>query len=223
MTYALHKDWLPALSFVLLIACSGATAKKETVFASGSANEKQTEWRQGDIVFQVSRSGQGAAIQAATRSKYSHCGMLFQESGKFYVLEAVQPVKITSIEKWIKQGDDGHYVIKRLKEAEKVLTPAVIEEMKKEGKKMLGKNYDLTFRWSDDRIYCSELVWKIYQRTTGIELASLDSFRDFDLTGELTRMILKDRFGDKVPYDEKAISPGKLFESDRLRRVQVVN
>src|SRR5437867_163185 len=24
--------------------------------------------------------------------------------------------------------------------------------------------YDLTFEWSDDKIYCSELVWKVYER-----------------------------------------------------------
>ena len=42
--------------------------------------------------------------------------------------------------------------------------------MKNEGEKFKGKNYDLTFEWSDDKIYCSELIWKIYKRSTGIEI-----------------------------------------------------
>jgi hypothetical protein len=33
--------------------------------------------------------------------------------------------------------------------------------MKATGEGFLGKDYDLTFGWSDERLYCSELVWKV--------------------------------------------------------------
>ena len=35
---------------------------------------------------------------------------------------------------------------------------------------MNNKDYDLYFEWSDDKIYCSELVWKIYKNGADIEL-----------------------------------------------------
>jgi uncharacterized protein YycO len=213
-----------AVVILLLIAgCADRSAAQKQSGPSKVGQDKRGELQEGDILFQVSRSGQGAAIQAATRSPYSHCGIFFQDSGKSFVLEAVQPVRITPLEKWISQGDGRHYVAKRLKNAEMVLTPAVIQQMKKEGKKHIGKKYDFTFQWSDDRIYCSELVWKVYARATQIELASLDLFSDFDLSGELTRKILRDRFGDDIPLDEKAISPGKIFESDKLKTILTVN
>lgn len=106
---------------------------------------------------------------------------------EYYVFEAVQPVKITSLDKWIARGKDGHYVIKRLKNAEQVLTAATLKKMKKEGDKFKGKNYDLTFEWSDEKIYCSELIWKIYKRATGLEIGKLERLSDFDLKNEVIK------------------------------------
>ncbi|MBL0316391.1 MAG: hypothetical protein IPP69_11655 [Flavobacteriales bacterium] len=54
-----------------------------------------SELKSGDIVFQVNESGQGKAIQLATHSIYTHCGIVFMDQGKTMVYEAVQPVRIT--------------------------------------------------------------------------------------------------------------------------------
>ena len=43
-----------------------------------------------------------------------------------------------------------------------------------------GKPYDLYFEWSDERIYCSELVWKMYA-ALGVKLGTLQKLREFDL------------------------------------------
>lgn len=51
--------------------------------------------KDGDIVFQESISRQSAAIQLATKSRYSHMGMIFKHGNEFLVLEAVQPVQFT--------------------------------------------------------------------------------------------------------------------------------
>ena len=116
------------------------------------------EIKNGDLIFQTSLSGQSKAIQLATKSKYSHCGLIYKDDNEFYVFEAVQPVKRTPLDKWIVRGQDGKYVIKRLKNADQVLTPATLTKMKQVGDQFNGKNYDLTFEWSDDKIYCSELI-----------------------------------------------------------------
>ena len=131
------------------------------------------ELRDGDLIFQTSLSRQSQAIQLATKSKYSHCGLIYKEGNEFYVFEAVQPVMRTPLDKWIARGKDGKYVIKRLKNADQVLTPATLAKMKQIGDKFKGKNYDLTFEWSDNKIYCSELIWKIYERATGLEIGKL--------------------------------------------------
>jgi uncharacterized protein YycO len=178
------------------------------------------EIKNGDLIFQTSLSGQSKAIQLATKSKYSHCGIIYKYGSDFYVFEAVQPVKRTPLDKWIARGQDGKYVIKRLKNADQVLTPATLTKMKQVGNQFNGKNYDLTFEWSDDKIYCSELIWKIYQRATGIEIGELEKLSDFDLTNEAVKKKMKERYGAKIPTDEKVISPRAIFDSELMITVK---
>jgi uncharacterized protein YycO len=178
------------------------------------------EIKNGDLIFQTSLSGQSKAIQLATKSKYSHCGIIFNDNGHFYVFEAIQTVKTTPLDKWIARGKNGHFVIKRLKNANQVLTAKTLQKMKREGNKLKGKNYDLTFDWSDDKIYCSELIWKIYQRASGIEIGKLEKLRDFDLTDKAVKKKLKERYGYKIPLDEIVISPSAIFDSELLMTIK---
>ena len=180
----------------------------------------KNELKNGDLIFQTSLSQQSKAIQLATHSKYSHCGLIYKEGSDYFVFEAVQPIKRTPLDKWIARGKDGKYVIKRLKNADDVLTPATLTKMKEVGDEFYGKNYDLTFEWSDDKIYCSELIWKIYQRGAGIEIGKLNKLRDFDLSNKAVKTKMKERYGDNIPQDETVISPGSIFESELLTLVK---
>lgn len=178
------------------------------------------EIKNGDLIFQTSLSGQSKAIQLATKSKYSHCGLIYKEGNNYFVFEAVQPVKRTPLDKWIARGQDGKFVIKRLKNAEQILTPTVLSKMKQVGDQFDGKSYDLTFEWSDDKIYCSELIWKIYQRSTGIEIGKLEKLSEFDLTNEAVKKKMKERYGEKLPTEETVISPASIFDSELLFTVK---
>src|SRR5205809_7474867 len=140
---------------VLLVACS-----------AGGAPAVQD----GDIIFHTSRSLQSLAIQRATHSPYSHMGIVYVEAGEPSVYEAVQPVKLTRLKDWEKRGEGGHFVVKRLQDADRLLTSSNLAKMKAEGKKFQGKSYDLSCRSSDDGIYCSELVWKYYTQAHVVEI-----------------------------------------------------
>ncbi len=174
----------------------------------------------GDLIFQTSLSGQSRAIQLATHSEYSHCGLIYKTGNDYFVFEAVQPVKRTPLAKWIARGQGGHFVIKRLKNADKVLTTGTLKRMKQVGDSFDGKSYDIYFDWSDDKMYCSELIWKIYQRCTGLEIGKLEKLRDFDLTDDAVRKKMHDRYGDNIPLDELVISPARMFNSDLLITVK---
>jgi hypothetical protein len=175
-----------------------------------------SDFHSGDIIFQTSKSSQSKAIQLATKSKYSHMGIIYEMGGEFYVYEAIQPVTLTKLDKWIKRGENSHYVVKRLKNSEKVFTEENLKKMKDFGEKFKGKSYDIYFEWSDDKIYCSELVWKIYKEALNLEIGDLQELREFDLTDEIVKSKMKERYGDKIPLDEKVISPAAMFNSDKL-------
>jgi len=186
-----------------------AKAEVKELADSGSLHD-------GDIIFQTSLSSQSKAIQVATHSPYSHCGIIYKDANQYYVFEAVQPVKRTPLASWIARGKGEHFVIKRLKNADTILTPRVKRLMLTEGKKMTGKNYDSEFNWNDDRIYCSELIWKVYKRSTGLEIGKVEHLRDFDLSNNLVMNKLMERYGNKLPMDEPVISPASIFNSPLL-------
>jgi uncharacterized protein YycO len=186
--------------------------------SSCNANEQapKSALRNGDIIFHASTSEQSKAIQLATGSSYSHCGIIYIESGKTYVVEAVQPVKKTPFEKFVARGERGEYVVKRMRNAEAILTDEVLKAMMKEGEKFMGKSYDMQFDWSDDKIYCSELVWKVYKRAAGVELGTLRKMKDFNFNNPVVKEIVKSRYGDQIPWEESVISPSDIFESEEL-------
>jgi hypothetical protein len=188
------------------------------VLVLSAAAEAPPILAEGDIVFQTSRSSQSLAIQLATRSKYSHMGIVFREKGEFHVYEAVQPVKKTRLGEWIKRGEGGKYVLKRLKDSA-LLTPQTLAKMKKVAAAHMGKNYDASFEWNDKRLYCSELVWKIYRHGAGVEVGRLQKLGDFDLNDKRVKAKLRERFGQRIPLDETVISPAAIFESELLFEV----
>jgi hypothetical protein len=176
--------------------------------------------KSGDLIFQTSLSKQSKAIQLATHSKYSHCGIIYRIKDDYFVYEAIQHVSLTPIAKWIARGKDSHFVIKRLINADSILTADRIQKMIRVGETFKGKNYDIYFDWSDDKIYCSELIWKIYKRAFDIEIGKLQKLKDFDLSSKTVQENMKKRYGDKIPYNEIVISPISIFDSDLLKTIR---
>jgi uncharacterized protein YycO len=192
------------LAFFILLIIAGCSVKNHSKFQNG------------DIIFHTSTSRQSEAIQIATNSEYSHMGIVYLEDEKYYVFEAVQPVKVTPLDEWINRGKNHKYVVKRLKNAQQILTKEALQKMKNEGEKFNNRNYDLYFEWSDENIYCSELVWKIYKRALNIELGKLKTLSSFNLEHPAVQQKLKERYGNKLPMDELVISPKDIFNSDKL-------
>ncbi len=183
---------------------------------SCNANSKQIDFRDGDIIFHTSKSRQSKAIQLATHSTISHMGLIVTIDNEKCVLEAVQPVKLTKLNDWIERGVDKKYIVKRLKKADSLLTPALINDLMDYGQSFIGKDYDKCFEWTDDKIYCSELVFKIYKKTLNIEIGQLQRLKDFDLSDKSVKQIMKERYGNKIPANEIVISPVSMLNSDLL-------
>jgi hypothetical protein len=188
------------------------------VFA-GCSYEERYEPQNGDLVFHESTSRQSEAIRILTGSRYTHMGIVYVDRKRAYVYEAVQPVKATPLDAWIARGKDGHFVAKRLADAPDVLTPGTVAEMKKVGDRFRGRDYDLQFLWSDDRLYCSELVWKIYRRGAGVQIGKPQVFGDFDTSDSRVRDLVEKRFEGGIPEEEAVITPAAMFHSDRLETV----
>ena len=203
--------------FILTICLSCSYNGKNTNVATSEATQVSA-LKSGDIVFQNAQSRQCKAIELATHSKYTHCGIVFLKNSKAYVLEAVQPVRYTLLGDWVARGLNEQYAVKRLKD-QSILSDSILTTMQQDGEKYLGKDYDIYFGWGDDKIYCSELVWKVYKESTGLDVGALHQLKDFDLSSEEVKRIMNERYGNNIPLEEKVISPSNIFDSELLETI----
>lgn len=173
--------------------------------------------QEGDIVFSSSTAGQGAAIIEATDSPYTHCGIVFKKDGRLMVLEAVQPVGVTTLKEFMSRGREEAFTARRLKTA---VMPEAYRRARAWAEAQIGRDYDALFRWDDKNLYCSELVWKIYQHA-GIELCTPRRFTDYNLKRPAVRGMIERRYGgiDRLPADEKVVAPSDLADSPLLEEV----
>jgi hypothetical protein len=193
-----------------------ALALLSCLLVASSVSRAATPLRDGDIIFHTSRSAQSAAIQRATHSRWSHMGVIFIRGGRPYVYEAIATVRYTPLASWTARGDGGRFVLKRLKRG---MTAEQVAKLRRAARSYAGKPYDLYFEWSDQRIYCSELIWKMYRDALGIELGGQQKLREFDLTDPAVKAKMRERYGRRVPLDEPVISPGTMFDSPLLETI----
>ena len=173
-------------------------------------------YQTGDIIFHVSKSQQSLAIQKATQSRYSHMGLIINKNGQSWVLEAMQPVKYTALQSWIERGVGQHYVVKRLKTN---LSIQQKQQLTQKAEQYLGLPYDVYFEWDDRAIYCSEIVWKAYHDTLGVQLAPLSRLQQFDLSSPEVKRLMQQRYGANIPLNEVVIAPQAIFTSTALKEV----
>jgi hypothetical protein len=188
--------WLVALG--ALVSC--ATRAAEPTLESG------------DLVFETSSSAQSSAIQWATSSRWSHVGIVeVSARGEVSVIEALRVVTRTPWRAWQRRARRGGDVL--------VLRPKGLAADRRAAaaaaaRAFLGRPYDPRFGWDDDRIYCSELVVKAYERGAGVSLGKRERLGDLRLLG--IEKAAAQRWGGPVPKDLVLVTPASLAEDGRL-------
>ena len=169
--------------------------------------------KEGDLYFQsLPRNAVVNAIEGASESPYSHCGILVRKGDEWFVLEAIGPVMETPLAKWITQARDRHYDVFRLEAEHERNIPAFI----KAARKYMGRPYDIRYRMDDEKIYCSELIFKGYRDATGKSLGKLVKFGDLKWVRH-TPVILA--IEGSISLNRIMITPRHLSEAKQLEKV----
>jgi len=171
------------------------------------------------LIFHESQSAQSAAILEATNSRWSHVGILFQDDGQWHVAEGAQPVRIVSLPVFIARGKNQTIRVYRLPG----LTDAQKKQLRTEINVHLGKIYDIYFEWSDDLVYCSELVYKVFLSTVGVRIGTLQKFRDLRVDGPYVKELIRRRITDTgrtLNLDEPIVTPISQLSDPKLVRIE---
>jgi cell wall-associated NlpC family hydrolase len=192
----------------------------------GHSNGPTEDLRSGDIVFQDSspNSGQAAPIKALTRSRWSHCGIYFnQGNGEGVVVDGNGSQGPISWAAWRARGEGQRFAAYQLAAG---LSDAQSRSLWTAALSYDRRPYDLKFAWDRAKIYCSELIWKAYRDALGMEIGRLQRLQDFDLRSPAARELIE-RPGSwgsvaaaEANGDEPVISPQAILESPLLVRVR---
>ena len=151
---------------------------------------------QGDLVFIKSQTSQSQALRDATHSEWTHVGIYLDD--KIY-----ESTGITSVNSFIKRSKNSDYITRSIPEFEDTT------KFRAALKKYFKKPYDIYFEFSDDKIYCSEFVYKIFLDAFNVEIGKIQTFNDMDLNHESVQQLIKNRYknGKAFNMDEKIITP----------------
>jgi hypothetical protein len=172
------------------------------VFAWPYYGRLQYSPQAGDIVFQsLPHSPLVNAIEGDTGSPYSHCGIVAREDGRWVVYEAYTKVERTPLNEFLQRGRNYAFAVYRLKPEYRDKVPRLLAETLRQ----VGRPYDTRYRFDDDAIYCSELVFKAFQNATGEELGQVVKLGD--LRWKRFRETIERIEGGPVPLERQMITP----------------
>lgn len=170
----------------------------------------------GDVVFQsLPHNLLVDTIEGVSASRLSHCGIIIKEGESFYVLEALGKVKKTPLFEFFNRGRrKGLLVYGFIDESEGVTTA-------KGCLKYLSFPYDSKYEMDDQKIYCSELIYKGFWecgRGNIADLQRLDTLNYLPYEKEIKY------FNDGIiPLDRLMITPVGLSESRYLKLTYSTN
>ena len=182
--------------------------------ASDSLDYFDTEHLQkGDIIMHTSTSSQSKWIKMLTSSPYTHTGIVNVENGSYSVIEASTQVKEIELATWIEKGVNRRFAVFRVDTAEG-------EDIIEEALRHLGKRYDSQFEPSDDKLYCSEFIYKVFEMAAHETLGvwePIDRILQPIKSPEL-QDIVGQRFGDETPT-HLVITPKSIADADATKLV----
>jgi hypothetical protein len=206
------------------IAEQGDSAERAIAQAINSAPAQDTVFTaalppvfDGDIIMINSRSPQGELLQQLAGGKYNHVGIIFQrkKDGILMVLDVQDSVRATPLTDFTASSVNGAVCLLRLKDANKTLTESKMKSMRETARFYAGKPFDPVLNWDDSRMYSSELVWKVYDKSMMLKLCPTRTVSDFDISDSKKQELTK-TYGGNVSEKDEAVGPDDIYNSNKL-------
>lgn len=209
---------------VVLMTAFGCLA----IYASYNGPENLDERIQsGDILFQTTKNEQTAAIMISTGSFITHMGVAERgEDGEVRVIETGSTVKAVPLIDWVHKGQMGRISVKRMKDVDERFGKKIASS----AKIFSGRKYDPYFSMDDQKLYCSELVYKAY-KANKMDVGKLEKISDLNVGNSFSKELAESRLAShplcgknknecwKKILDEKIITPVSIYRDKNLTTV----
>ena len=158
---------------------------------ANTADAELPPLKTGDIVFQNTANAAQQAIMLASGTEYTHVGLVeIDGKGRANVIEAVGPVRVVPLDRWIRNGSGERVTIKRVKD----LSEDDAKEAVRRARVYLGRPYDHFFYETRDQIYCSELIHAAFKEGPDIEVGKVEKMGDLNIDTPVARKLIQQRW-----------------------------
>jgi uncharacterized protein YycO len=212
------KKFLARAAFVVTVLVTlgvvGAAAMAFTVHRTLSRYQPQV----GDVIVQsITPCGRLLrTVKGVTQSKWCHCGVVDHKDGQWMVCEAVgEGVRYTPLAFFLLRGDEIDFEVYRLKGD----VQHHAQDLAKCCQTYVGRPYDIQYELDDEKIYCSELIYKAYRDATdGGEVSIAERFGDLNWQPHKDD-IIHYHGSDDLPLDREVVTPVSLTRSQQLAKI----
>lgn len=198
---------LLSLLLSMIFLTTNAVAEKEFT---------ATDLRNGDLLFQSLHCGPLCEeLEAALQTPYSHLGIVYFDPQGIRIIESTDRVKLTPLKEWLAQTRNNSVEIFRLRKSSQKLGygEAIVNSALQE----LGKPYDDDWEWDNQKLYCSELVWKTFFAALKIKLSTPKDYFD-ELNNAANKLFWQGYFRGTIPH-RLGVSPKDLAASRFLEKL----
>ncbi len=199
-------------SIVLAVVClclSGCLVSSKHYVSDIS----QYDFQDGDILMQHIPAKLCAVIADVTDSQYSHCGMVVHKNNRLYVLEAIGSVCYTPVKDWINRGSYARFTqLRPINMSQDHIRRAIAE-----AEKYLGRPYDIQYELDEEKIYCSELIYKAYVKAASIEIGEKETLGS--LKWKPQEQFIRYITGGELPLDRVMVTPQSIASNSRVALV----
>lgn len=148
---------------------------------------------------------------------YNHCGIVLKDENGYKVIAAENTVKIMKLSDWLKLGEGEQFFLMR-----PVLPPGKsILTVIRTAKRYLGRVYDYSYQWDDQKIYNAELIWKAFYKGCNIYPGSVLRVDQVYITPENAGMYQD--LKNKIPMGREVVTIEAIMQSSYLRPVLSVS
>lgn len=208
-----------ALIGLLTLNTSAALAMGRGKPAPEKPPQTSSRYAEGDIIFIQSQTDQSAALREATGSVWTHVGLMVKRNSKWFVAEAIGPLKETPLSEFIGRSRNKSYRIYRFKHFDAATMAAQMKAVLPK----YNKPYDIYFEFSKERIYCSELTYWVMKDVTGFELGRIQKMHEMKLDGPYVKALIDKRLteiGKELNLEELIITPVSQLNDEDLTLIE---
>jgi Permuted papain-like amidase enzyme, YaeF/YiiX, C92 family len=162
---------------ILLVGLSYGVKRNATFASAGKPQILPESLRSGDIIFRRGPSIESGVVMAMDRAaNFSHAGIVLRERDGTFVIHVVtgeggpDTIKVEPIHDYLRSDRAIAAIAYRVVDENPSLTSRAVESAREYVARAVPFDGDFDLA-SDDALYCTELVWRVYQKA-GIDLVA---------------------------------------------------